>query len=131
MFATRLEARHRAAAWLISLCLVGCTLGDDDDDVDCHGECVVPNELPPPVTAPPETGAVTGGAPATPSTFRGGSAGFGGLDGGGFGSGGRLFATGGSDGLGTGGALFNTGGALFRTGGTTSFGLGGSAAFGP
>ena len=129
MFAIWLEAR-RAAPWLISLCVAGCALGDDDDDVECHGDCVVPTELPPPVTAPPEPGAVTGGAPGTPSTFTGGSDGFGGRDGG-FATGGRLFDTGGSDGFGTGGALFSTGGALFQTGGTTNFGFGGSGAFEP
>lgn len=126
MFATRLEARHRAAPWLLSLCLVGCALGDDDDDVGCHGDCVAPSPLPPPVTTPPEPGAVTGGAPATPSTFTGGAGGFNGL-GGGFATGGRLFDTGGRGDFGTGGALFSTGGSPFRTGGTTGFGFGGSA----
>lgn len=129
MFAFSLEARQAVAPWLISLCLSGCTLGDDDDDVDCRGDCIVPSGLPPTVTTPPEPGTVTGGAPATPSTFTGGAGGFAGF-GGRFSTGGRLFDTGGSD-VGSGGALFSTGGALFRTGGTTSFGFGGSAAFGP
>lgn len=126
MFATRLEARRGAAPWLISLCLLGCALGDDDDDVDCHGDCVAPSALPPPVTTPPEPGAVTGGAPATPSTFTGGAGGFSGF-GNGFATGGRLFdtGTGGSADFGTGGAL-STGGSPFRTGGTTGFGFGGS-----
>ena len=124
MIATWLEARRGAAPWLISLCLVGCALGDDDDDVDCHGDCVAPSALPPPVTAPPESGAVTGGAPATPSTFTGGAGGVGGFSGFGNGlaTGGRLFDTGGSADFGTGGALLATGGSPFRTGGTTGFG---------